>query len=544
MKKILALGLPIILFFLAPVANALIDTKNANYSEAWIDLSIPGSGYDLRVERAYNSRTLYNGIFGFGWCSEFETALEVTPESNLKLTECGAGTEVLYQAKGFSEKDIEKNVRAIMIKVKAENLSSTASYFTALEGRLRSETSLRSEYAGKYGIIRTIPDKTRFYANGKETDYIEKNGSEYSRVTADGGTQKFRLNGKLEKIYDRNGNYLTLNYDGKLLTEVADNNGRKLSLSYYDNGKVKLIKGPSGITAEYRFKNLNDLMSVKMGNGQFSQFEYDDLHNLTKVIFPDKKTREMTYNKNKDWITGFKDVDGCLETYDYHDSTDIPKDHYWATVVKKCQGQVVLNARYEFWYDFKSDHTGKYLKKGRTEENSIVTDVVYNELGKPLSITREKKVTKFDYYDNGLLKKKITPDGSTTVLKYDNSFKKVSRIERANKASDFYYDVRGNLIKALNSDGQKIVLTYDIAGRVATLEDQAKRRVLIKYDLRANKPSVIEREGVGIISVTYNDRGEIAKVSSPAGSSVAVQVASAFNNLLDLIQPAGVNLSL
>src|ERR1700685_3388371 len=86
----------------------LVDLKTANYSDAWVDMSLPGTGYDLKVERAYNSRTLYNGLFGFGWCSDFETSLEITPEGNIKLTECGAGVETLYQAKGFSERDIDK----------------------------------------------------------------------------------------------------------------------------------------------------------------------------------------------------------------------------------------------------------------------------------------------------------------------------------------------------------------------------------------------------------------------------------------------------
>jgi YD repeat-containing protein len=543
MKKMNFFFLSVALFLFAHNADALVDLKNANYSEAAVDLSIPGTGYDLRVERAFNSRTLFNGMFGFGWCSEFETSLEITPEGNLKLTECGAGQEVLYETKGFSEKDIDKSVKAIMEKAKQENLTSTAPYFSALEKRLKVESSLRSEYASKYGISRTVPDKMKFLANGREADYIEKNGNYYSRVTPEGNIQKFKMNGKLEKIYDRNGNYLTLTYEGKLLTDVTDNSGRKLTMNYFENGKIKQIKGPSGISAEYKFKNLNDLSWVKMANGQVYTFEYDDLHNLLKVNLPDKKTREMTYNKNKDWITSFKDVDGCVENYDYKDSNDNPKDHYTSSVIKKCKNQVVLKASYEFWFETKDDHTGKYLKKGRTDENGAVTDIVYNELGKPLTITRGKRITKFDYYENGLLRKKITPDGVGTLLKYDNPLKKVSRIERGSKATDFTYDAKGNLLKALNSDGQKIILTYDLAGRVAGLEDQAKRRIFIKYDPRVNKPSVIDREGVGAISVVYNDKGEISKVSSPAGSSVAVQVASTFNNLLDLIQPAGVNLS-
>jgi YD repeat-containing protein len=541
-KTKLILGAVALLVF-SIKSYGMVDLKNANFSDAWVDLSLPGSGYDLRVERAYNSRTLFNGMFGFGWCSDFETSLEITPEGNLKYNECGAGSEILYQAAGFSEKDIDKTVKAIIEHVRKDNSGTTASYINDLDKRLRVETALRGEYASKYGIVRTIPDKTRFFANGVEADYIEKNGNNFTRAAADSTVQKFRLDGKLEKVFDRNGNYLTFNYDGKKLKDVTDNNGRKISFSFYDNGKVKQIAGPNNFKTEYKFKN-SDLIYVKSASGNVFTYDYDDLHNLTKIMFPDKTTKEMTYNKNMDWITGFKDIDGCKETYDYKQSSDNPKDHYWATVEKVCKKEKVLTAKYEFWYEFNSQHTAKYLKKSHTEENKVVTETAFNELGRPIQITRGGKVTKFAYYDNGLLKQKTGPDGVVTTFKYDNPWKKVSHLVHGNKSSDFVYDTKGNLIKANNSDGQRISINYDARGRIATIEDQAHRKVSIRYEERFGKPATIEREGLGMINVTYNIKGEVAKVTSPAGATVAIQVASTFSNLLDLIQPSGVNLNL
>ncbi len=532
-----------ILLTAAPQTWAIVDLKNANFSDAWVDMNIPGVGFDLKIERGYNSRTLYNGIFGFGWCSEFESILDVTAEGNLKFTECGAGMEILYQAKNFNEKDIDKTVNIIVEKLRSEYSSNPPAYFAEMEKRLKAESALRGEYANKFGIMRTIADKTRFYANGREFDYIEKNGSNFVRLAPDGSTQKFKLNGKLDKIFDRNGNYLVFGYDGKRLHDVTDNNGRKITLGYFENGKVKTITGPGTFRTEYRYKNLNDLIWAKANSGNIYQYEYDDLHNLVKIIYPDKTTKEMTYDKNKDWITSYKDQEGCLESYDFKLSEDSPADHYWAIVQKKCKDKVVLKSRYEFWYQAKADKTGKFLQKSKSQENDINTEVIYNELGHPLNITQNAKVAKFEYFENGLLKRKIASDGVVTLFKYENTFKKVSRVERAGKASDFSYDNKGNLVKATNSDGQKISLNYDNKGRIAFIEDQAKRKVKIQYEERFGKPSSIEREGVGTISVIYTQKGEIAKVSSAAGTTVAMQVASAFNNLLDLIQPAGVNLN-
>ncbi len=526
-------------------SQALVDLKNANFADTWVDMVVSGTGYDLKIQRGYNSRTLFNGIFGFGWCTDFETSVNVTAEGNLKFTDCGAGPEVTYEAQNFSEKDVEKTIKLILEKAKNENSSGTASYLSDLDKKLHTDVALRSEYAAKYGITRPIADKTKYFANGRETDFIEKQGNYYVRVIPEGGTQKFKLNGKLEKLFDRNGNFLTLNYDGKTLKEVIDNNGRKLTFSYFGNGKVRAISGPGNVKTEYKYKNLNDLIYAKTAQNNAFNYVYDDLHNMIKITYPDKSTKELTYNKNKDWVTSLKDIDGCVESYEYVTSTDDPKNHFWANVVKKCKAKIVVHAKYEFWYEMRSDKNGLFLKKSRTVENEQTVEVVYNDIGRPLTINKNNKYTKYEYFDNGLLKKKITPDGVVTGLKYENTFKKVSRVERAGKASEFTYDGKGNLVKAVNTDGQRITLTYDTHGRIMTIEDQAKRKVLVKYDEKFGKPNYIEREGLGAISIAYNARGEVQRVISGSGGTVvASQVATTFYNLLDLIQPAGVTLTL
>ncbi len=56
-------------------AVATVDMKNANFTDDWVDLKFPSTGFNLSVERTYHSRILYNGMFGFGWCSDLEQKL-------------------------------------------------------------------------------------------------------------------------------------------------------------------------------------------------------------------------------------------------------------------------------------------------------------------------------------------------------------------------------------------------------------------------------------------------------------------------------------
>jgi uncharacterized protein RhaS with RHS repeats len=81
-------------------------------------------------------------------------------------------------------------------------------------------------------------------------------------------------------------------------------------------------------------------------------------------------------------------------------------------------------------------------------------------------------------------------------------------------------------------------MTYDTKGRIATITDQAKKIVKIDYEERFGKPATVTRPGLGTVKVSYKPNGDIAKVDSAEGPSVASQVASTFNNLLEVISPA------
>lgn len=73
----------------------MIDMKNANYSQSFVDVDLKGNSFDLRIVRTYNSRSLHEGYFGFGWCSNIETRLKISGKT-LLVQECGAGQQTEY----------------------------------------------------------------------------------------------------------------------------------------------------------------------------------------------------------------------------------------------------------------------------------------------------------------------------------------------------------------------------------------------------------------------------------------------------------------
>ncbi|MEN0058711.1 MAG: DUF6531 domain-containing protein [Bdellovibrio sp.] len=542
-------------FLFSIQAFALVDMKNANYSNTWIDMEVPGSGYDLKIVRTYNSRSLFNGMFGFGWCSDFETSMEKTAEGNLKIKECGGGREVVFSPREITKKDVDTTINQVIAKMRAEKkVGVTEASLTVAKNKMIENDAYRSEQAFKYGVAVPIKEGTRFLANGKEVENFVFNKTHYTRTLPDGSAQRFSPEGKLTHIYDKNGNFLKFDYDKNgTITTLQDNNSRRLSFKYFQNKKVRSITGPNGIMAEYKFANLDDLSWVNNAWGKTYTYAYDDFHNLTKATWPDKTFIAIKYDEQKDWVTSFADRDKCIESYKYEFSTSDPKNHYWSTVKKICGKETVADNKYEFWYKQRADGQS-YLQRVLTTVNGNVTDISYHEVfGKPISIRKNADRISYEYYPDGLVKVKAAPNVRMSY-EYDAKIKKVSSVSSvffnekgqklSTKSTQFKYDGKGNLAFAQNSDGQKITMTYDNRGRISTITDQAKKVVRIEYEERYGKPSLVTRPGLGSIVVSYKPNGDINKVDSKEGPSVAMQVASTFNNLLDIISPATAELYL
>jgi len=541
-------ALSMCLLFIATQAHALVDMKNANYSNTWIDMDVPGSGYDLKIVRAYNSRSLFNGMFGFGWCSDFETALDITAEGNIKIRECGGGQEVVFSPREVSKKDVETTISGIITKMKSDKkVGQTEAFYQNLKTQLLEDDNMRSDYARQYGVAVPIKEGTKFSANGREVENVVFNKTYYTRNLVDGSAQRFNLQGRLTHIYDKNGNFLKFEYDKDSIRDITDNNSRRLTFKYYPNKKVKSISGPNGLMAEYRFANLDDLASVRNAWLKVYTYQYDDLHNLTKATWPDNTFVTLKYDKKNDWVLGFTDRDKCTESYTYDVAQNDPKNHYWSTVKKVCGKDVVVENKYEFWHKQRADGQF-YLQRVLSNTNGNTTDISYHEVfGKPVSIRRNSEKVSYEYYPDGQVKIKASPT-VRMLFEYDSQLKKVSQVtstyynekgkKTISKSSQFKYDSKGNLIFAQNSDGQKITMTYDNKGRIATITDQAKKVVKIEYEDRFGKPHIVTRPGLGTIKVSYKPSGEINKVESKEGPSVAMQVASTFNNLLDVVAPA------
>ena len=525
------------------VGHGSVDMRLANYFDSWTDLEIPGTGYNLRVTRTYNSRSLFNGMFGFGWCSAFETKFEIQADGSIKLKECGDGRTTLYILRNFSGQNTNKAVDQIINRIRKSKRSLSKSRIRRLRAELMSNPQARERYARQYKVSsRIMPGKT-YYALGNSIETLVQRGNYYERALPDGTKQRFDRQGRLAYLYDANGNYVQLLYQRSLITVIKDNTNRQLVLTYGSNGKVRLIRGPGRVQVSYKYTN-NDLVAVSSAWGNYYTYQYDKLHNLVRTTYPDKTFKKITYNTNKDWVTSFRGRTGCLETYKYSFSPKNPKGHYWADVVKRCQKKVVTKARFEYWYQPRKLTAGNFLARTRFKINQDTNEIFYSEkFARPIKNIFNGQTTVFSYYPNGLLKTRKFGD-QLVSFKYNPKFSKPSEVKVGKERTVFSYDQKGNMVVAKSTSGQRVSLVYDRKGRILSLSDQAKRQVKIRYDDRFGKPKRIERPGVGILHIAYRPNGEIKAVRNTGGPVVARQIASTFNNLLDVVSPAGIELNL
>ena len=161
-----------------------------------------------------------------------------------------------------------------------------------------------------------------------------------------------------------------------------------------------------------------------------------------------------------------------------------------------------------------------------------------------MNITRGTNTTVFKYNNRCLLTEKLSTYDSV-YMRYHPKLEKLTEVKNDQGVFAFEYDTKGNLVYASKNDDTWVKLHYDERSKITKME-QADKTLVFEYDERG-KPVKIQMEGAeesGAIHVTYDEYGEITRVDSEDGHSMALKVTQAFQNLLALVKPAGVNLSM
>lgn len=521
-----------------------VNLKNGNFYVSYTDIIVPGGGKKLEITRTYNSRSTGEGWFGVGWGSDFETHLKISTDGSVVVHENGTGATTRFtpktavDAKAASEKIVEamKKKSQMSEKVAAEMIE-----------KLSKDAELRQDYESKLGVSAKIADGSVLYSNERGMQELHKISEGFKRVFADGKVEFFNPDGKLIKVQEKSGYSVALNYKGPTLESIKDSQAKQLFFSWYPDGKVKQVWSAGDKKVEYKFKDKDMIESKDVGDNVY-KYSYDANHNLIKVGYEDKSEMKVNYDSKSMMVTSVVDKNGESTKYEYASNPKNPEMHYWTIVTTTgFDGKPVAN-RYEYEIKTKPDGA-QYTYRILTEINGLKTETVYSECcGLPLKIARGKEVTTFEYNSKGLLTKKTSTSGEFVNIEYDDTINKITKVVNNSGWTQFTYDKSANLSKAVNSTGKAVLLVYDRNGRITKMVDNdsktnEKRTLSFIYNA-LGKPVEISMDSIGKINVDYDNYGEIKKVESKTGHKMALQVTQAFQNLLSIVKPAGVNLQL
>lgn len=568
------IGFSLVLFH-QPSSAVNINQVNGSMNVVYVDFSVPGYAVPLELVRSYNSITALNetngwsGAFGWGWTSPIETTLTVTPEKTVILRDGGTGNNVIFRPSRPDEKALSSFLqslkKAYFEEQKRRKLS--ASELSQLElpekmlARLKAESKFRSEMASRFKISVT-PTSDVLVSSDYGYQTLQFRNQQWFREK-DGITQIFDKEGRLTKQVDKNGFYFEYVYSSSnnyQISEIHDQDRvTSLKLAWKGERIVSAVDN-RGRKATYVYDGLGNLSEVTDSNNQTYAFKYENKkfpHLLTQIDYVTESknrpliTRAFRYD-DSGLIISHKDKDGNDTQFAYGRSAENPDTHFWTKTVSKISG-VPQETYEEYLLKFREDGS-KYLYKQETKESSGSSVTLFSSCcGKPLQVTKNGTVTNFKYTDDGLLKEKVSPSEELKI-EYDPKWNKISKVVHNGVTSQYEYDNKGNLVRAINSKNQKVALIYDKYGRIVEMSDLNQKKLTFKYGT-LGKPVQISDKTLGIVKINYDSDGRIVKTDTELrgrtnrrptqeeSQEVIKRILTGFQNLLDIIRPAGIGVS-
>jgi len=547
-----------------------INHVNGSLNVVYVDFSVPGYAVPLELVRSYNSitalneRTGWSGVFGWGWTSPLETTLSVTPEKKVILRDGGTGNNILFSPPQTDEKELhlflKKIKKAYFEEQKRRKLSeselSSLKLPEHVDQKLKLDPLFRTELANRYKVM-SLPSREKMVSSDYGYQTLQLVRNQWVREK-DGISQIFDLDGRLIRQVDKNGFFFEYVYSDSnkfQISEVRDQDKVTSIRFKWKKDRIVSAQDNRGRTAIYDYDGLGNLSKVTDSNQQSYAFKYENKkfpHLLTEILYASEskgsKTMTRIFRYDTNGLVSFhKDKEGNETSYSYGKNPNLPENQFWTKIMQKTASGT-LESFEEFTLKERENGT-KYLYKLDSKKGESLTSTIYSACcGKPLQINKDGEVTTFKYTDEGLLKEKKAP-GEDIYIEYEPRWKKVSKVVQNGITSKYDYDQKGNLTRATNTKKESVSLYYDKYGRITQLTNLQGKKINFKYG-NLGKPVFIADRSIGSVKISYDPDGKILKTEALLASAqqkaneeqaknVIRQILMGFQNLLDIIRPAG-----
>lgn len=455
--------------------KAMINLWSGNLIVQHTDLTVPGRGLPVVIQRTYNSQSTRTGAFGKGWSSIIDTHLEFNG-SSVTLVDAYGGEFV------FTDPEADGGDKV----------------YKAPAGR----HSVFTKHAdGTYTERKKNNSTYYFNGEGKLTKIRHRNINNYIDFTRNGS-------GKVTAITETSGRTTQIEYSNGYVSRITDPQNRSITYDYTydgDNSRLTAFLDQELFLTDYEYNSNDQLSKVTNPRGNSISFTYDSNSHAAKVLDP-LFSADYSYYKGQ---TRVSDSNGHLLIYYLNDtggitqSTDTMGYSTWLTWDNEKNITEMKNARGQ-------TTTMTYDGKGNvlTTANAYFTKTItYDGSDNLTSVTDGKNLTStFNYefsaiYPYGILKKVISPMGKT---------------------AEFSYDVFGQPLEVQNANGYTTKYTFDDNGYITKVTDALNNESTISYNnIGEAQTSTVPINGT--TSYTYNTRGLMTQVKSPLNNTTSME---------------------
>ena len=398
-KCILLVALVILLISSTDI-RAGVALQNGNFFMSYVDVNYSG-GFEPQLERVYNSKSAFKGIFGWGWGNEYDVYLTVAPDGSVNVHEYGGGALNIFTVGNVTNEALDSILASIIRAAKENGALKTNDEEATYRDQLRANVILRNNEWDRYVKLQLLPTRdvpigAVLRSNKFSAQTIKRVRDGFVRLFDNGRREQYDNRGRLARAFDRKGNYVNLSYDDDgYLRSIIDNLGRKMVFTLNDRGLVEKIDGEKGKTAEYRYNDLDQLIYSKDVDNNIYQYTYDVRHNLTRIDYNDKTSLEVTYLsiEMKENVASLKDRDGTTTYYRYSYPLG-PKDDLRMIIEVEVRGagaasKIVSRNTYEYFFRRDDDGAVWTYKLTQTVDGDT-SETEYNRDGTKIDIHRRK----------------------------------------------------------------------------------------------------------------------------------------------------------
>ena len=346
---------------------------------------------------------------------------------------------------------------------------------------------------------------------------------------------EYNADGFIEKIIDISGGTGNVQFwfddsgNPSKPTSIKDKRGYYTYIDYDQRGNITEIRQPRNITHKFDYDIKNNLTKYTDPLNHATNYDYNSNGNLTKITDPLSHTIQISRNSSNGLIQSITNplTHTTSFTYDSHGNIQnvqpplVPPTVYVhdaasrLTQVTNAKGQVTR-------YDYYNNDLIKII----TDADNNTINYNYDPNDNLSSISDQKSqttnwyytnqdllerienplgnTTRNDYYGDGSLKSITLPEGQIKNYSYDQAGR-LKNISSGSYSAQFTHDDNGNIKSVSDNNNMSLSFNYDELNRLDDYTDYFGNTVDYEYDAASNIISIIYPGGKKVSYTYYQD---------------------------------------